>query len=176
MSVFLRRQIPPPEANDYTKYRPFIREDFRECCAYCLLHEIIAGGEANFELDHFRPKSHPEFAGLVNDFYNLYYSCHVCNQCKGQAWPDTELIEQDYRFVDLCSENFSDHFREERDGLWMPLSKPGEYTEARLRLNRKHLVEIRLLLRELAMLRNFELIDWDFPSRERIFQLLTGSR
>ena len=79
MPVFLRRRNPPPKVNDYTKYRPLVREDFRECCAYCLLHEIIAGGEANFELDHFRPKSHPEFAGLVNGFYNLYYSCHVCN-------------------------------------------------------------------------------------------------
>jgi hypothetical protein len=68
MPVFLRRQAPPLKTDDYTKYRPFVREDFRECCAYCLLHEIIAGGEANFELNHFRPKSRLEFAGLVNDF------------------------------------------------------------------------------------------------------------
>jgi len=94
MPVFLRRRTSPLKTDDYTKYRPFVREDFRECCAYCLLHEIIAGGEANFELDHFRPKSRPKFAGLINDFYNLYYACHVCNQYKGQLWPTTELSER----------------------------------------------------------------------------------
>ncbi len=116
MSVFTRR-VPAPEETDYTKYRPLVREDFRECCAYCLLHEILAAGADNFELDHFHPKSIPEFAHRVNDFYNIYYSCHVCNHTKGRKWPDEKLISQGYRFVDLCAEDFSEHFREEDDGF-----------------------------------------------------------
>ncbi len=172
MPVFLRRQMPPPRANDYTKYQPFVREDFRECCAYCLLHEIIAGGEANFELDHFRPKSLPEFASLANDFYNLYYSCHVCNQYKGWKWPNNELSEKGFRFIDFCNESFFDHFREEPDGSWTPLTRAGEYTEARLRLNRKHLLNIRLILRQLATLRGFTPIDWNTPCRDVVLQLL----
>lgn len=173
MPIFLRRQTPPPEESNYTKYRPFVREDFHECCAYCLLHEIIAGGEANFELDHFRPKAHTEFTRLANDFYNLYYSCHVCNQYKSRRWPNNALSENDYRFIDFCNENFSDHFREESDGSWTPLTKAGEYTEAKLRLNRKHLMKIRSLLRQLAALRGFKSMNWDTPCRNVVLQLLT---
>ena len=84
MPVFIRRTEPPPIRKDYTIYRPEVREDFTECCAYCLFPEILAGGRENFELDHFHPKSKAaEFEGDVHEFYNLCYSCHVCNRNKG---------------------------------------------------------------------------------------------
>ena len=173
MSVFERREEPPfLNTGDYTLYRPYVREDFSECCAYCLLHEIVAAGKDNFELDHFRPKSNPLFASLADDFYNIYYSCHVCNHYKGSSWPNAELIDAGYHFVDLCRERFSAHFNETADGTWVPLTKAGEYTEARLRLNRLHLVEIRTLLREMAQLRNEDPIDWDIPSNSQINRLM----
>lgn len=172
MSVFIRRNPAPPEESDYTKYRPFVREDFRECCAYCLLHEVLAGGADNFELDHFRPRSLPEFANRVNDFYNIYYSCHVCNHTKGRRWPSEELTSLGYRFVDLCVEDFSQHFHEEVDGFWTPLTRPGEYTSNRLRLNRKHLVELRSLLRDAAIGRGLDPIDWNAPDRAAVYRLI----
>jgi hypothetical protein len=174
MAVFNRREVLPavPGKASYTKYRPYVREDFCECCAYCLLHEIIAAGQDNFELDHFRPKSNPLFASLVNDFYNIYYSCHVCNHYKGNSWPEPDLEDAGYSFVDLCKEKFSTHFKEEPNGHWLPLTRAGEYTEAKLRLNREHLVEIRGLLREIAQLRGEEPIDWDSPCRNRIKELI----
>jgi hypothetical protein len=153
MAVFVRRSPPPLPARDYRKYRSYVREDFRECCAYCLLREMLAAGADNFELDHFKPKSDSRFRDLESDYYNIYYSCHVCNHYKGAVWPSDELIAAGYRFVDSCNEVFSDHFAEDASGFWTPLSKAGEYTAARLRLNRKHLVEVRALLREVAELR-----------------------
>lgn len=90
MSVFSRRETAPPPS-DRSRYRSLVREDFSECCAYCLLHEFLAGGASNFEIDHFRPKS--LFADLIDDYFNLYYSCHVCNQYKGAAWPSEELAD-----------------------------------------------------------------------------------
>ena|SRR6185436_12614401 len=105
MAIFSRR-IPPPEPQDhYSKYRPLVREDFTECCAYCLLHELLAGGENNFQLDHFRPKSLAIFANFVEDFYNLYYACSVCNRYKSNSWPRPELEALGYGFVDFCAEN-----------------------------------------------------------------------
>jgi hypothetical protein len=173
MPVFIRRKPTPREEADYTRYRQLVREDFRECCAYCLLHELLAAGENNFELDHFCPKSMPEFADKINDFYNLYYSCHVCNHTKGRKWPDRRLINIGYRFVDLCVEDFSEHFQEGTDGFWIALTKPGEYTESRLRLNRRHLIEIRALLREIAILRGLDPINWNSVDRESLFRLIS---
>ncbi len=166
MSVFSRRKT-APLPSDLPRYRSLVRDDFSECCAYCLLHELLAGGASNFELDHFRPKS--LFPDLIDDYFNLYYSCHVCNQYKGATWPSAELAENGYGYLDFCRESFSTHFREEADGSWVPLTPLAEYTEARLRLNRPHLVEIRRLLRRLARLQDAPFISWESPIRSTVF-------
>lgn len=129
----------------YRNFRPHVRKDFRESCAYCLLHEDHAAGVENFELDHFRPRKY--FRNQVDDFYNLYYSCHPCNHVKHQHWPSAELEVRGIGFVDLCKENFEDHFRELPDGRWEPLTPSADYTIKVIRLNRPHLVRIRLRLK-----------------------------
>jgi hypothetical protein len=169
MPVFHRRPTAPEVKGHYSLFRPFVREDFSECCAYCLLHEILAGGSENFQLDHFHPQS--IFLDLVNNFFNLYYSCYPCNYIKLNAWPKAELEASGYRFIDLCQEWFSTHFQETDDGRWQPQTKAGEYTEARLRLNRKHLVETRAWLRKVALLHGGEPINWDTPSKNQIARL-----
>ena len=150
MPIFKRRVSAPQRQTDYGKYRPLVREDFSECCAYCLLHELLSGGVDNYELDHFRPKSKPSAGMDLHNFYNLYYSCHACNHYKSDSWPDDALAQLGYRFVNTCEEDFSTHFRAEQDGRWAPLTPAGEYTEARLRLNRTHLIEMRKLLNEIV--------------------------
>jgi hypothetical protein len=172
LAVFRRRTPPPGPFKHYSAYRPFVREDFEECCAYCLLHEILAAGPESFELDHFRPKSLPGFSRQINDFYNLYYTCRPCNHAKGSTWPDLALEDAGFGFLDLCAETFSAHFQEEPDGSWVPLSPRAEYTLEKLRLNRSHLVRIRRYLREIAKERGLEPMSWDVPARDRIQALL----
>ncbi len=169
MSVFSRRKTSPPPSN-LSSYRPFVRQDFAGCCAYCLLHELLAAGPSNFELDHFRPKS--RFPDLAEDYFNLYYSCHVCNQYKGATWPSAELLNRGFGYLDFCQESFSEHFREKADGFWEPLTASAEYTAARLRLNRPHLVEIRRLLRRVAQLQGTPSVSWDSPIRDRVLAWL----
>ena len=169
MSVFSRRKTAPPPA-EASRYRSLVREDFSECCAYCLLHELLAGGASNFEMDHFRPRS--RFPDLAKHYFNLYHSCHVCNQYKGAAWPSAELAERGFGFLDFCQESFSDHFREKADGSWEPLTSLAEYTTARLRLNRPHLVEIRRLLRRLARLQSAPAVSWDAPIKSAVLSWL----
>ncbi len=173
MAVFRRRETPPAPARHYSEYRPLVRDDFQECCAYCLLHEDWAAGPENFELDHFRPKSLPQFESLARDFYNLYYACHPCNRLKRNAWPDPALEADGYVFVNFCAETFSSHFQENPDGSWSPLSRGGAYTLERLRLNRKHLVRIRRLLRAIASERNAQPIDWNSPARDSLRETWT---
>jgi len=176
LAVFLRRKSPPGPFKHYSAYRPFVREDFAECCAYCLLHEILAAGQENFELDHFRPRSLAAFASLASDFYNLYYACRPCNHGKGSTWPDRSLEADGYGFLDLCAETFSAHFQEEADGSWQPLSRRAEYTLERLRLNRAHLIKIRRYLREIAIERGVAPLNWDVPAKKQIQALLEGWR
>jgi len=174
LAVFARRNSPPGPFKHYSAYRPFVREDFAESCAYCLLHEILAAGQENFELDHFRPRSLAGFAGLAHDFYNLYYACRPCNHAKGWAWPNPSLEADGYGFLDLCAETFSAHFQEGADGFWQPLSRRAEYSLEILRLNRPHLVKIRRYLREIGEERGVGPLNWDLPAREQIQGLLRG--
>jgi len=164
--------VAPPPERDYTKYREPVREDFGECCAYCLLFEVLAGGRDNFELDHFRPKSRPEFSHLATDFFNIYYSCHVCNHYKGSRWPSTELLAAGCRYVNTCRDEFAEHFTALDDGTWRPVSKPGEYSEAMLRLNRTHLKDLRGMLNQIADKKKKPRIDWSVATRRAILDLL----
>lgn len=173
MPIFVRRSERPTLSNDYRSYRAKVREDFTECCAYCLLPEILAGGQDNFELDHFRPKSKSDrLLADINDFYNLYYCCHVCNHYKAASWPTDELVTIGCRFIDFCSEEFSAHFRPEPDGSWVPLTLAACYAGERLRLNRKHLVKIRGLLNQIAELQGCDPLDWSCPTRDQLSGIL----
>ena len=129
----------------YQLYRPYIREDFRATCAYCLLAELFAAGFENFELDHFRPQS--LFPGSYADYYNLYYSCHPCNRIKRDKWPPPALESEGVGFVDLCTDDFDTHFEETLDGRWLGRTVSAKYTIDALRLNRPHLVKLRQLLK-----------------------------
>lgn len=174
MPIFQRRSPPPPRQKDYHRYLPEVREDFLECCAYCLLHELLAAGADNFELDHFRPKSKLQFKHLETDFYNLYYSCHICNHYKSSIWPSEELQAAGYYFVDFCVDAYSTHFEEDANGVWHVRTRAGQYSSERLRLNRKHLIKIRRLLREIAERLGTSSLNWDVPCKflvERVEQL-----
>lgn len=160
--TFSHRAPVPLITKDYGKFRPYLREDFLQCCAYCLLHERFAGGEESFEIDHFKPKSMPEFAHLIYEYTNLYYSCHRCNKEKRAKWPTWELQQQGYYFVDVCIDNFSMHY-EDHNGEWLAISNAGKYTVERLRLNSEHLVEIRKLLASILREKGLPKIDWNVP-------------
>src|SRR5690349_19293380 len=47
-------------------------------CAYCDGYPIDATGEE--QIDHFRPKSRPEFYELVCTWDNLFLICSACNK------------------------------------------------------------------------------------------------
>lgn len=169
MALFERIENPFGKEVEYTRYREYVRTDFKKLCAYCLLSEILASGQENFELDHFRPKS--KFAELTNTYENIYYACHVCNKHKWAHWPDEGLEELEFRFVDFCKENFSDHFSE-IDGIWKAHTKAGVYTVERLRLNRDHLISVRNLLNQICMLKTGRPCEWDNPPSEAFLRTI----
>ena len=147
---FVRRSSAPTTTKlDYRAFREQVRQDFRQTCAYCLFEETWAAGLENFELDHFRPRS--LFPQLTMSYYNLYWSCHVCNRLKRDLWPTRQLLEQGVVFVDLCASTFDEHFVLQKNGRWRGKTLAAKYTIDSLRLNRPHLVELRVLLQNLAL-------------------------
>src|SRR5258708_14076381 len=145
MPHFARTRPAPKTSGGYVSFRPFVREDFCRRCAYCLVTKLLAGGDEAFELDLFRPRS--RFPELTDDFYNIYYACHKCNQFKSNRYPPPELEARNIGFVDLCTEEFDAHFRVGPDGKCAGISESGSYTIAMLRLNRRHLWVPRTILK-----------------------------
>ena len=68
-------------------------------CAYCDGYPITCTGEE--QVDHFRPKSHEDFYGLVCNWDNLYLICSACNKAKLAQWSESLLHPdmKDYDFI-----------------------------------------------------------------------------
>jgi uncharacterized protein (TIGR02646 family) len=67
-------------------------------CSYCDGHPLgVTGLET---VDHFRPKSRPEFHELVCTWTNLFLTCTGCNHAKREQWDEALLRpdDADFRF------------------------------------------------------------------------------
>ncbi len=58
-------------------------------CSYCDFHPL---GTWENSIDHFRPKSIPEFYLLVCKWENLYFSCPNCQGFKKEKWSDAPRL------------------------------------------------------------------------------------
>lgn len=82
-------------ASLYDEARHALADMTRGRCAYC--DDYPASPRC---IDHFQPKSWPEFHALVCSWSNLFLTCAACNMAKGERWtaallrPDAE----DYSF------------------------------------------------------------------------------
>lgn len=80
--------------------RPAIRDALAEMtqehCAYC--DGDLRSGTTEEHIDHFRPKSRPEFYALVCAWENLFLVCSPCNKAKGHFWDDLLLKPDDLDF------------------------------------------------------------------------------
>jgi hypothetical protein len=141
--VFKRSQQPPTLSN-YQGYKPFLRIDFLQRCAYCRITEQRWGSHRNFVVEHFRPKSRKEFSHLLYTYSNLYYACNRCNDFKGTTWPTKSLERRGYYFADPCvCSMYTEHLKIMPDGRLKTLTKCGEYCRDHLHLDRALLVRWR---------------------------------
>jgi hypothetical protein len=128
----------------------------------------------NFHVDHFRPKSRPEFVELVCSYSNLYLACADCNRNKKGTWPEPGTETVGGRFLDPCEDDLSKHWSIQKDGSFTPTTPEGGYMIAKLRLNRTYLLEWRRgkthLLGEVSRLT--ELISKVTPGTEWHSELL----
>lgn len=81
-----KSQTPQPRGR-YPDWKQLLRAEAAQRCVYCAIHEAAYGGYRNFHIDHYRPKSRPEFEHLTHRYENLFYSCAICNGFKKDTWP-----------------------------------------------------------------------------------------
>jgi len=107
--------------------RPTLYEMNQGHCSFC--DSFPLGTSSTEPIEHFRPKSKPEFYHLAYDWGNLYYCCELCNSTKGEQWHDELLApdSDDYRFEQYFEFDFT-------TGEIQPNSKASKADQARARV------------------------------------------
>jgi 5-methylcytosine-specific restriction endonuclease McrA len=126
----------------YADYKEFLREDFWYSCAYCSISEVEAKG-LGFEIDHYLPQKNHK--NKVNEYENLYWSCHHCNNLKGD-FEITASMDQEYYIIRADKELHSDHLGINGEELESK-SKTGEFNICFFDLNSLSLQRVRQLRR-----------------------------
>ena len=129
-------------------------------CGYCGVTEAQVGAELTF--DHFRPQSQ----GGTDDTANLVYACHACNEFKGEYWAENSQA----RLLHPLTDDFSQHYTEERDGTLGSLTVLGQVYIERLQLNRPTLIANRLERQRLLRVEN-HLADITITLRELLVEI-----
>jgi hypothetical protein len=125
------RRHGPVGYDDYRLFKPWLRDEFTFCCAYCLTRERWRhDGDGTFCVDHEIPRSVDP--SLTCRYDNLIYACHRCNS-----------IRQDQVVLNPCSVAIATHVRVGDDGLMIGLTTAGSAHIRILRLNNSRLVEYR---------------------------------
>lgn len=131
-----------PSSGTYRDWKPQLREEGRRQCVYCTIFEGRFGGERNFHVEHYRPKS--RFKKLANDILNLFYVCAICNSFKGSDWPAEPALDwSNYSYPDPSKANYAEFLAVAEDHLVVSNVAAGRYVIERLYLNRPQLVMAR---------------------------------
>jgi hypothetical protein len=149
----------PPSSGTYHNWKAILAEEAKNQCVYCAIHEGSFGGERNFHVEHFKPKS--RFKALTNAYANLFYACAICNTFKGNQWPGSPgRTFSRIGFIDPSAVDYATVFTpDEASGSLNAQSAAGRYMLEQLYLNRSQLIlerrivgAERTLLREVARL------------------------
>jgi len=126
----------------------FVRARAGLACEYCGVTETDCGGR--LAIDHHRPRSH----GGADLPDNLVYCCWRCNLHKAAYWPSGPASPVLWSPRDDPRDR---HLLLLADGRLHALTATGEFTLARLRLNRAALVAHRV--RRLTQTAELELLE-----------------
>ena len=97
---------------------------------------------AAFGIDHYRPKSRPEFATLATLYDNLFYACNCCNSRKGKHWPTEDQWNRGEFIPNPCDHIMFQHLRYNGANV-ETRSSAGKHAEKILMLNDEDSVKYR---------------------------------
>jgi len=138
-----KRRIVKEIVGDYRAHRKSLEEDFNHRCGYC--DDIDIFKRAHYEIDHFIPKSFlkkifpitEEYKNKEQEYSNLVYSCHFCNNAKGEEWPtgSMEIHNKDNTgFIDPCKSEYDNQFERNEKGEIIPKTELGKWIHKTLKL------------------------------------------
>ncbi len=134
-----RRKLRPPSYSSYSRYKPFLKQEFTSQCVYCRLPDGLKG-EDSFGVDHYRPQA--KFPELAASYTNLFYACNCCNRRKSDFWP-TEVQWRARQFIpNPCDHVMFTHLRY-RSARVEARSPAGELAARVLMLNDEQSVRYR---------------------------------
>lgn len=130
---YTRRLAPGPFAS-YRTYKPFLRNEFRARCVYCMMLDTLASPRANtFCVDHYLAKRY--YPHLETAYANLFYSCSDCNLQKW-AWPyDRKGLKVGFTIPNPCEHVMAEHLEFQADGSVAAKTRDGEATIDLLNIN-----------------------------------------
>ena len=137
--IKFREQTPARKTNiisgkPYHSYRKDLEQDFNHRCGYC--NDLDMPRSSSFEIDHFVPKKLDNTK--INDYSNLVYSCHSCNNAKRAKWPTCLAhIPNNGKegWIDPCDVTYGEQFaRDSTDGSIIPLTDLGKWMYDNLKL------------------------------------------
>ncbi|MCP9763304.1 HNH endonuclease [Lacihabitans soyangensis] len=104
--VFQWRTINGVKIN--SKLIPILLKMSDNHCHYC---DKFPLGEGDLTIDHFCPKSLPEFYTIAYKWENLFLSCNHCQMCKMENFDPVLLRpdDQNYKFQKYFIYNYSTH-------------------------------------------------------------------
>jgi 5-methylcytosine-specific restriction endonuclease McrA len=138
-----KRRTVTKKVSRYTEHKDNLREDFDKRCGYCNDPDFFKN--ANFEIDHFIPKKFlkekfpmtEEYKIKEQEYFNLVYSCRLCNNAKGEEWP-TKSLEIHHKdntgFIDPCESEYDKQFERNENGEIISLTKLGDWIHKTLKL------------------------------------------
>lgn len=121
---------------DYKKYRSQLAADFNHRCGYC--NDLDTPRKEYFEIDHFVPKD-IMIIMTDNDYSNLVYACHSCNNAKRAKWPSkNEKISfvGNEGWIDPCDAHYEAQFERLTTGAIKPKTMLGKWMYDNLKLGK----------------------------------------
>lgn len=126
---------------DYPSFKPWLRDEFRFRCVYCLMREVwYPSGHAAFSADHIVPRSHDP--ALAFQYDNLLYACVRCNS-----------FRRDIPMLDPTAEAIGDHLSVDGEGTVHALTPHGQFIIDVLQLNSDDLIKRRRYCRRILILK-----------------------
>lgn len=122
------------EKKKYRDYRIPLREDFNYRCGYCDDRDFPR--VEYFEIDHLIPQKIMKVK-KDNDYKNLVYACHSCNNAKRAKWPSRDeniSIIGEKGWIDPCSGDYAKQFERDDCGRIVPITPIGKWMYDNLKL------------------------------------------
>ena len=140
----LIQKIPAPALEGNYK-NPAVKEHLRQegglRCVYCAVNENKLGGVRMFHVEHYKPKSLPEFMALEHKLSNLFYVCPICNSFKSNTWPaEPSATFDNASYPDPSSTDYSTIFEVRVNGEVAGLNTSSTYMVTQLYFNRPQLI------------------------------------